>query len=638
MKTLEFKLDLNKRQQETIDKWLDELRWVWNEGLSLLEEEQQRYWREKGCKASEYPSIDDGNVTWKIQSNPIFRIGGIAYTATALESAYQSGKLERPKKEIKPSEFVSGLCCPFKFDREKRELTNQAATRKHYEREPDSRGRLFSSAYYRSEFTPHLTVPSKYRTAVWQDLGKAWSNYLDPKHKARKPQYKRKGDSLTSLSNGNAGGVERSLNPIEIIKDGKFGNGRVKFPGLGEFRVKGLFRRYNFQSEQVFTDKKGNLLETPKLRGNWGESRIVKEASAYYLQVVVPEVMQLDPPKHPDDAVGLDPGVVNAINRSDGWVMPNHRHIYQVERRIARLQRKRSRQKDGSQNQKKTATRIAKLHAKVKRRRRAANHKVSTALVQTFGGIAIEENRFSNMTRKPKPKKSQNGDGYEKNQASAKAGLNKALLDVGGYQLRSMIEGKSKQHCEFHAVNAPHNSQTCPECGTIDKDSRVSQSEFICTSCGFTTNADINAAEIAARKAEWTKPFNIRVIRGVKLQSKGTQVSKGNRRSRKADPTKPAFVRPDGEHQQELASVESGSKPHCAEAGTPEITGESHPARGLFEAQLRESGEVFLQEALKPPQPLPSNGSRRKRKRCTRATDATQLSINFDDAGDRLTG
>ena len=36
MKTIEFKLQLNKTQQAIIDSWLDSLRWVWNEGLSLL--------------------------------------------------------------------------------------------------------------------------------------------------------------------------------------------------------------------------------------------------------------------------------------------------------------------------------------------------------------------------------------------------------------------------------------------------------------------------------------------------------------------------------------------------------------------------------------------------------------------------
>jgi hypothetical protein len=47
MKTLEFKLTLTLAQQQIIDLWLDQLKWIWNESLSLLEEDQQRKWREK---------------------------------------------------------------------------------------------------------------------------------------------------------------------------------------------------------------------------------------------------------------------------------------------------------------------------------------------------------------------------------------------------------------------------------------------------------------------------------------------------------------------------------------------------------------------------------------------------------------
>ena len=45
MKTLEFKLAINQAQQASIDQWLARLAWVWNAGLKLLEEDQQRYWR-----------------------------------------------------------------------------------------------------------------------------------------------------------------------------------------------------------------------------------------------------------------------------------------------------------------------------------------------------------------------------------------------------------------------------------------------------------------------------------------------------------------------------------------------------------------------------------------------------------------
>ena len=48
---------------------------------------------------------------------------------------------------------------------------------------------------------------------------------------------------------------------------------------------------------------------------------------------------------------------------------------------------------------------------------------------------------------------------------------------------------------ELRTVPAQFTSQRCSRCGEVDKASRKSQSKFECTSCGFKTNADYNAAK-----------------------------------------------------------------------------------------------------------------------------------------------
>jgi len=47
----------------------------------------------------------------------------------------------------------------------------------------------------------------------------------------------------------------------------------------------------------------------------------------------------------------------------------------------------------------------------------------------------------------------------------------------------------------FRSVPAYYTSQECASCGYIDKKNRLSQSEFICQSCGHTDNADLNASK-----------------------------------------------------------------------------------------------------------------------------------------------
>ncbi|MGJ3560987.1 zinc ribbon domain-containing protein [Streptomyces sp. INA 01156] len=47
----------------------------------------------------------------------------------------------------------------------------------------------------------------------------------------------------------------------------------------------------------------------------------------------------------------------------------------------------------------------------------------------------------------------------------------------------------------------------CSACGWIEKDSRKSQAEFVCVSCGFSCNADENAAvNVAAGQGGIPRP------------------------------------------------------------------------------------------------------------------------------------
>lgn len=49
-------------------------------------------------------------------------------------------------------------------------------------------------------------------------------------------------------------------------------------------------------------------------------------------------------------------------------------------------------------------------------------------------------------------------------------------------------------------INPYQTSQTCSECGAVDKESRVTRDAFRCTSCNFASDADVNAAVVIAQK------------------------------------------------------------------------------------------------------------------------------------------
>ena len=44
-------------------------------------------------------------------------------------------------------------------------------------------------------------------------------------------------------------------------------------------------------------------------------------------------------------------------------------------------------------------------------------------------------------------------------------------------------------------VDPKYTSQECNECHHVSKENRRSQSKFVCTSCGHSANADINASK-----------------------------------------------------------------------------------------------------------------------------------------------
>lgn len=43
-------------------------------------------------------------------------------------------------------------------------------------------------------------------------------------------------------------------------------------------------------------------------------------------------------------------------------------------------------------------------------------------------------------------------------------------------------------------IDPRYTSQRCSKCGSIEKENRVSQERFSCQNCGFSCNADYNAA------------------------------------------------------------------------------------------------------------------------------------------------
>lgn len=83
---------------------------------------------------------------------------------------------------------------------------------------------------------------------------------------------------------------------------------------------------------------------------------------------------------------------------------------------------------------------------------------------------------------------------------------NKFLGKWTYYQLQDFVDQKAKQFdISVVKVKPKDTSRRCSVCGHIDPDNRLTQADFICTKCGYKTNADYNAAINIAGWAEKSK-------------------------------------------------------------------------------------------------------------------------------------
>jgi len=180
-------------------------------------------------------------------------------------------------------------------------------------------------------------------------------------------------------------------------------------------------------------------------------------------------------PIEENTTIGVDLGIKDFLTTSDGEVVDNPKYLKNNIDRLKVLQRRASKKKKGSSNRRKANKRVALLHEKITNQRQDFLHKVSTKLIRENQTIALETLGISNMIKNHN--------------------LAQAISDVSWSEFNRMIEYKA----EWYGVNvlrigrfAP-SSKTC-ECGTINKDLKLSDRVWECNSCGQVNERDLLAA------------------------------------------------------------------------------------------------------------------------------------------------
>ena len=209
-----------------------------------------------------------------------------------------------------------------------------------------------------------------------------------------------------------------------------------------------------------------------------------------------------------DRRLGIDLGINNIAVCSDN-IFYNSRHWKNVKGRYQHL--KAELQSKGTRSAKR---KLKELSGRERRFVRDLNHRVANEIVSKPYDVLV----FEDLTaiRGPKRKKA----------------FNRKLGNWSFAQLRGFVEYKAEELGKKVLVIDPyHTSQTCSKCGHVARANRKGR-QFTCVECGFSLDADLNAARNIAT-------FSRRV--GGRSPVSRPNVAGGEAEGRKATEAEPSY-------------------------------------------------------------------------------------------------
>lgn len=244
-----------------------------------------------------------------------------------------------------------------------------------------------------------------------------------------------------------------------------------------------------------------------------GEQRtctLKRDIDQWFVHIVC-EISTVTSPSRTEPIVAIDRGVTNVVADSDGQVISSPLYYEKARKQLARAQRTLARKQRGSNNRKKQGVRVAKIHRKTRRQREHFLHTLSYRYAKSHGTVVLEDLQVQNMIRV--------GGGLSRNMADQGWGIFECFL-------RYKLEASGGTLVK---VPAQYSSQTCFACKSIDKASRNGES-FVCTACGHSDHADINAAKVlktrASRSCQLVEGSPVGSLRSKKSAAKPFQYRK----------------------------------------------------------------------------------------------------------------
>lgn len=292
--------------------------------------------------------------------------------------------------------------------------------------------------------------------------------------------------------------LQRGLRNFLDSRTGKRKGKRVGFP---RYRKRGVRDRFRYSTgtflpvdrRHVRLPRLGRIRSkepTTKLLTSLGKgsarmtsATVSREADRWFVSFAV-EVESPDPMSVKGEVVGVDRGLKTFAMLSDGTRFDHPRALGRDLRKLRRLSRAHSRKQKGSENRKKSALRLARLHRRIRNRRRDFLHKTTTELTRTKRVIVVEDLDVHNLSRNRR--------------------LARHIADAAWGEFARMLTYKTNWYGSVLIVADREfpSSKTCSSCGSVRAKLSLAERVFSCTGCGIVLDRDLNAAVNLARLAE----------------------------------------------------------------------------------------------------------------------------------------
>lgn len=259
-----------------------------------------------------------------------------------------------------------------------------------------------------------------------------------------------------------------------------FFEGRADYPKFKKKHGKQSIRypqRFKVEGGNVYLPKVGwvKAILHRKIEGQMKNATVSKTKTGKFFVSIQCEV-EHDQPAQKPTKVGIDLGLTTFATFSTGDKVEKPKHFYASERRLKIRQRRLSRKIKGSNSRGKARFAVAAIHEKIANQRKDFHHKLSRAIVDTFGVIAFESLNINGMVKNHN--------------------LAKSIADAGWNQFVNFVEYKAAwAGGEVLRVDRFFpSSKLCSDCGTKHKSLTLNIRQWVCTECGVIHDRDENAA------------------------------------------------------------------------------------------------------------------------------------------------